>query len=238
MIQTNNEHQNELRVITHTSSEYLEGNIRYVSISQILCEAYEKFLNVNMKFSKSLSYSNCNVLIENFPILTYGINVVKRSNVHIFLKKFSQLDKETSTAFPSDLLGRKIQNLEEIILTDLQLFLSYINYYKIISSQGRMSNLLKFLFQPVLTFKTYLNDRMVLKEINEKFEIKSNEQVYDYIHGINRKMELFLKEVGGAYCTDKKRKLNSIDLVIYSAYKAQEKVLGIEYVCCSIFIIA
>jgi hypothetical protein len=129
-----------------------------------------------MKFTKSLSDSNCNVLIEKFPVIIYGVNIIKRSNIHLFLKKATNIDIHSIDKLENENKIQAIQ-LEKLIFTDLQLFLSYHNYLSNKSRKGFLSKFISFVYQPVLSLQTYFNDKNILNEFHEKMSINSKDDV-------------------------------------------------------------
>jgi hypothetical protein len=172
--------ENQICVVSYEDSKYLEGNIKYVSIHHILCQTYNKLFKLNIHFTKSHSYANCNVLIEHFPILVYGENLVKRANVHHLLKEITKVDINFKFDKLNNELKIQSQEIEKLIFTDLQLFLGFYNYHKMRENNSRLKGFLKFLFQPILTIRTYFNDQKVLKEIYRIMSVNKKEEVTLY----------------------------------------------------------
>jgi hypothetical protein len=161
---------NKIVVVHHVDSNLIEGNMKYVSIHQILCQIYDKLFNLNINFTKSHSYQNCNILIESLPIISYGVNLVNRSNINLFLKKLTGIDKNFSKNV-NESSKSAAHDLERIIFTDLQLFINVYNYYASTSSTPFWKKFFKFLYQPKDSIKTYLKDREVMKEVRRVFDI-------------------------------------------------------------------
>jgi hypothetical protein len=116
------------------------------------------------------------VLIDKFPVVVYGVNIIKRSNIHLFFKKVTSIDSQTIDKLDNE---NKIQaiELEKLIFTDLQLFLSYHNYLIYKSKIGFFSHFIRVFYQPILSLQTYFNDKNILREFHDKMSINSKEDV-------------------------------------------------------------
>lgn len=165
-----------IKVIYHTSSDYLEGNMKYVSLHYLLTRVYDQLLKLNIYYTKSLSYNDCNVLIEHLPIVTYGVNTVKQTSIQIFFKKLTNIDCYFNE-HTDNISKLNAHNLEKIIFTDLQLFLSYYNYHVTKDNIQLWRKVFRFMYQPIVCFKTIRNDRKVISEIERVFNIESKEDV-------------------------------------------------------------
>jgi hypothetical protein len=168
-----------INLIYHTNSNYLTGNMNYVSLHQILTNIYDKLFKLNIRYTKSLSNKNCNVIIENLPLITYGVNHVKRQNIHLFFKKLTNIDKDWEFVRLENVKSEALE-LENLIFTDLQLFLSLYNYHQNKEKDSIIKNLIKFMYQPIDSIKTYYNDKSVLDEVKRVFEIQNKNEVFFY----------------------------------------------------------
>lgn len=180
----NNDHINsdtfrkeKFTVLCHVNSDYLEGNYRYISLLEILCEVYNRIFKLDIHFTKSLSYQNCNVLIENLPKLVYGINNVSRESIHIFLKKVVGIDRISEIESIDNETQKEAYEVEKVIFTDLQLFISVYNYNLKRYKYSVFKTLFRLMYQPYQFLKTYLNDRKFINEFKRVFEITNNDEV-------------------------------------------------------------
>jgi hypothetical protein len=168
---------NTIRVMYHTESQLLEGNMGYISLEHILCITYDQLLKLDINFTKSLSYKNCNILIEGFPIITYGVNYVKQNSIHLFLKRLTDIDRHFNEYIDKNIKNESM-NLERILFNDLQLFLNYYNYLLKHEQTSYLKSLMRFLYQPIKSFLTYKNDCMIINEIHKAFSINTKEEVF------------------------------------------------------------
>jgi hypothetical protein len=178
--QIENKHEkpvnDKICIIHHVDSQFVEGNFKYTSIHEILCETYNNLFKLNAEFTKSLSFHYCNVLIENLPKIVYGVNSVSREYIHIFLKKLLNIDKNFNEVQNNEIKD-EAQVLERLIFTDLQLFISLYNHYLNINKIGYFRRILKFLYQPWTSIKAYFKDRIVINEAKKVFNVNDMDEV-------------------------------------------------------------
>jgi hypothetical protein len=173
-----------------------------------------------MRFNKSLSYAENNLNITGLPLISYGENLVRPTQIPEFLRRLTNLDEHLK----QDIDDKEVYDrLESIIVNDLQLFINYYHYIKNRNNTPRWKHLLIFLYQPCVYVKTCLNEYKFITEINKVFDIENADQTLVYIKSINLKIEEYLQQKGGnVYCDNvHERNITSLDLLIYSAYKAQ-----------------
>jgi hypothetical protein len=163
-------------VIQHKGSCIIEGNMRSANIHKILCDTYEKLFRLHFNHINSFSYKECNILIDSFPIITYGINHVTNIQIPHFLRKATNIDQDFNSTQNN---FRKVdaQNLEKIIFSDLQLFLNFYKYKKSFEGVSFWKKSIKFLYQPLYSIRTYYNDLDVINELESSFNISTKEEV-------------------------------------------------------------
>jgi hypothetical protein len=216
-----------LEIMVLGSSDFIVGNQESVSIHQILLESYLNLFQLEFNVTKTLRTENCTIIDETFPKIYYGENLVNRDNINYFLKEFTNIDKKFKENSKERIL-KEAKYLENLILTDLNVFLGVFLY----SEKKRLSPFWKIIFKtcfmPIRAFQNYRKEKIMLHKFNEIFSVTNPNEIFSFIIAINKKMEDYLELVGGEkYCldiSDNIRELNSLDLLIYSAYKAEMKV--------------
>jgi hypothetical protein len=181
---------------------------------------------LNIKFNKSLSYAENNLNITGLPLISYGDNLVRPGQITEFVRKLTNIDGHLK--FDTD-EREEYERLESIILNDLQLFINYFHYVRNNNNTPKWKNFLLFLYQPCTFVKTCINDHKFINEVNKVFDIENPEQALLYIKSINLKIEEYLEHKGGNVYVDPvyERSITSLDLLIYSAYKAQ-LIIGVS----------
>jgi hypothetical protein len=162
-----------------TLMHHAHGNKRYISVHQTLCEVYDKLLQLEVKYTRSYSSRHSNVLIENLPVISYGINGVKYNNFHIFLKKLTNIDKEFEEHSTNE-LKTLAADLENTILTDLHLYLNFYSYQlgrKKFCPREILRSLYRFLYKPFDSIRSFLEDRKILNEMYKVFHLNTIEEV-------------------------------------------------------------
>jgi hypothetical protein len=210
---------------THEKSFLIEGNINHISITQELCLIYNALFKLNMAFTESLNNNYSNIMIENLPYLIYGGIPIKKHFIPDFLKKLVGLEKMKN--LNSDkLLQIEVDSIEKTILFELQLGLNLYNYFNFYQKTNSLWKVLKTLYQPWITYKTYLHDKENLLELRKLLGITSKYEALDFLKNINQKIENFLANQGENYYKIKdSREIYSIDLLIYASVKAQRRIL-------------
>jgi hypothetical protein len=171
-----------------------------------------------MHFSKSLSNGLDNLSINGLPVISYRSSLVQPNTIPDFLRRLTTVDKHLT-----DEEKEANDIIESIILNDMQLFLNYYHYLNTETSVLR--NIGLFFYQPYSFVRTKLNDFKLMKEVNKVFDMDKKEDALVYIRSINMKLERFLELKGqGYYEKVSERHINSLDLLIYAAYKAQKLI--------------
>ena len=223
----NDDNTQKLQIMIDAKSNFLEDNTCAKSIHQILCEAYIKLFKLNFEITKTNSVENSNIIDVSLPIIYYGKNFVQRENINTFLKKLTNIDKNFCQISDSNKKSH-IEKLEKIILSELPVLLGLYSHYMNKKQSSFWKSFLKTIYNPQKTFNTFRRDIKVLKEINEVFSISEVEECINYIQAVNQSINNYLNLMGGVYycdtILDKRREINSIDMLIYSGYKAQFRV--------------
>jgi hypothetical protein len=219
--------------ILHTSSFFIEGNINNISILQELIYSFNAVYNLGLKFIFSLNNSTTNLIVNDLPVIIFGNHVINKGNIFSFLKQFVKIrDKYSFKSLDSlntdELYLKKIQieNLEKIILTDLQLILNYYSSYINSEKTNFFWKFIKFLLQPIKSVKTNKNDKSLNLEITKMIGVSTKFEAIEMAFEINRRINSLLEEFDDEYFNSKRlrdRKFNSLDLLIYSSYKAQKR---------------
>jgi hypothetical protein len=177
-----------------------------------------------MKFNKSLSYAENNLNIPGLPLISYGENLVQPEQIPDFMRKLTSIDNHLSKEEREGFV-----RLESIILNDLQLFLNYYHYARNHNNTPFWRNVLSFLYQPCTFLKTKVNDHKFIQEVNRVFEIEKFEQALWHIQTINLRIEEYLGSKPEQYWERiENRTVSSLDLLIYSACKA-ERIIGVIF---------
>jgi hypothetical protein len=158
---------------------HAHGNKKYISVHQTLCEVYDKLLKLGVKYTRSYSSRHSNVLIENLPVISYGINGVKYNNFHIFLKKLTNIDKEFEEHSNNE-LKTLAADLENTIFTDLHLYLNFYSYQlgrKKFSPREILRTIYRYLYKPVDSVRSFLEDRRILNDMQKVFHLNTIEEV-------------------------------------------------------------
>jgi len=216
-----------LEIMVLESSDFIVGNQESVSVHQILLESYLNLLHLEHKITKTFRTENCTIIDETFPKIYYGENIVNRDKINYFLKEFTNIDKKFKETSYEKIL-KEANYLENLILTDLNVFLGMFLYFEKKRLTPFWKIFLKSCFMPIRAFRNYRKEKMMLLKFNEIFSITNPNEIFSFIIAINKKIKDYLELVGGEkYCLDisnNRRELNSSDLLIYSAYKAEMKV--------------
>jgi hypothetical protein len=232
----------EIKCIIHKFSKFVDGNINNISIYQELCYIYNTIFKLQMTFSESYNNFDSNVLVENLPTIVYANQIVRKPNIKNFLNQLLGLKSpgelvkgETDIPVLSKLNSEdlviksiEIENLEKILFSEFQLA---INYYKYIDTYDKTNSLVKiwkYIYQPWRRVKVSRNDSGLLQQITKILGISSKYEAIEFIKSINAKIENLLSSFGEAYSTGieiSKRQINSLDLMLYAAFKTENRVL-------------
>lgn len=152
-----------------------------ISIPQILFELYAEIFDFNVEYTNSYTLDNSKI-VSSLPYAIYGRNIIKKYNLPYFLKKLTRSEKlNIPFTIHSEALNTKIQEIEKLILTDLQLLLSVYNYKKYYNSSASYSCFLKQIFGLIYntrdSLRTFRNDKRILKEVFEVYHINKEDQV-------------------------------------------------------------
>jgi hypothetical protein len=209
---------------THEKSFLIEGNINHISITQELCFIYNSLFKLNTTFTESLNNNYSNIMIENLPYLIYGGIPIKKHFIPDFLKKLVNLEKMKN--INSDkMLQIEVDSIEKSILFDMQLGLNLYNYFNFYQKTNSLWKVLKTIYQPWITYRTYLHDKENLLEFRKLLGISSKYEALEFLKNLNQKIEIFLTNQGESYYKIHDRQIYSIDLLIYACVKAQIRVL-------------
>ncbi len=162
---------------------------------------------MNIKFNKSHSYSELNLLIDQLPLLSFDNNLIRPFQIVKFMKELTGID--------SDYKGQSFDEIESLILNDLQLYLNYYYYYS--KKASIWKKIVRFLYQPVSSIRTIYNDYQFIKEVNKVFNIHNKDEIVNFIDTVDKKIEKILISFNG--------ELRSIHILIYSALKAQNHII-------------
>jgi hypothetical protein len=215
----------------HSYSYFIEGNLNNVSIIQEMCLIYNSLFNLNFTFTNSLNKNYSNLAIEELPVLNYGNLNIKRNYLNSFLKELVGLDKfcpVTCTKMDIEEIKFQIEIIEKNILSDLQLALNFFNYFQHYEKTKYLWKFVKFLYQPLVMLKSSFNERKLILEITRLVGISTKFEALEYMNRIFKKIENFLVLLGGEeYCKNlENRVINSIDILIYSAEKAVNRIIS------------
>jgi hypothetical protein len=209
---------------THEKSFLIEGNINHISITQELCLIYNSLFKLNMTFTESLNNNYTNIMVENLPYLIFGGIPIKKNFIPDFLKKLVSLEKMKN--INSDkLLQIEADSIEKTILFDIQLGLNLYNYMNFYQKTNSLWKVLKTVYQPWITYRTYLHDKETLLELRKLLGISSKYDALEFLKNNNQKIENFLANQGENYFKIQDRQIYSIDLLIYACIKAQIRIL-------------
>ncbi len=152
-----------------------------ISIPQILFESYAEIFDFDVEYTNSYTLDNSKI-VSSLPYAIYGTNIIKKYNLHYFLKKLTKSEKlNFPFTFNSETLTTKIQEIEKLILTDLQLLLSVYNYMKYYKRKPSYSSYFKQFFELIYntrdSLRTFRNDKRILKEFFEVYHINKEDQV-------------------------------------------------------------
>ena len=223
----NDNNSHKLQIMMDANSNFIEDNTSPKSIHQILCEAYIKLLKLDFEITKTYSEDNSNIIDVSLPIIYYGKNFVQRDNLNTFFKKLTNIDKNFCEISDS-ITKTHIEKLEKIILSELPVLLGFYLHNMKKKHSSSSKTILKTIYNPFKTFRTLRRNIQILKEIDQVFSISDDEECVNYIIAMNHTIENYLNLMGGIYycdnILDKRRDINSIDMLIYSAYNAQFRV--------------
>lgn len=217
----------------HSYSYLIEGNINNVSIIQEMCLIYNSLFNLDFVFTNSLNKNYSNLAVEELPVINYGNLNIKRNYLNSFLKELVGLNKfyipaNICTKIGIAEINFEIEILEKNILSDLQLALNFFNHFQHYEKTKYLWKFIKFLYQPLIMFNSSFNERKIILEITRLLGISTKFESLEYMNRIFKKIENFLIVLGGEdYCNNlEKRVINSIDILIYSARKAVNRVIS------------
>jgi len=217
----------------HSYSYLVEGNINNVSIIQEMCLIYNSLFNLDFVFTNSLNKNYSNLTVEELPVINYGNLNVKRNYLNSFLKELVGLNKfyipaNNCNKIGSEEINFEIEFLEKNILSDLQLALNFFNHFHHYEKTKYLWKFIKFLYQPLIMLNSSFNERKIILEITRLLGISTKFESLEYMNRIFKKIENFLIALGGeAYCNNlENRVINSIDILIYSATKAVNRVIS------------
>ena len=108
-------------VYVHSKGLNLEGKNQIHSIFQNLCLTYNEVMNLKIEFSFSQNSTNNHIVIDNLPIIVYGKNIIRKTNIPNFFKVLTGIDRELE----NNIIEIKMyyEMIEKAIFSDLELLL-------------------------------------------------------------------------------------------------------------------
>lgn len=227
---------NTITCNVHKESFFIEGNMNHLSIHNELCLIYNAIFKLDFIFAESLNKSYTNLTVEHLPYIVYGGYTIKREFLHSFLKQLVSIPEVKRIEGDillgtTDTISITIEQIEKIILFDLQMSLNMYTYFEYNEKTNYLWKFLKFLYQPLISFRSNLKDNEASTEINKLLGVTSRYEALENVRNIIQKIENFVIGLGG----DKyvkglgvEREINSMDLLIYAAIKAINRVINKE----------
>jgi len=141
-----------------------------------------------------------NNYLEHLPIITYGKNKIRKSNISSFFKKLTNIDQQLVNSY-SETQKIEFEKIEKLIFCDINLSLSFYSYFHNIQKGNFLKKFLKFLYQPIYYIRVYYNDRKYVDEITRMLGISTYSEALDLIKEINKKVNDYLGTFGESYCS-------------------------------------
>ncbi len=182
-----------LKCLIHKSSYFIEGNVCNANIQEDLIKTYDTLYNLKIKYTPSLNTKPENLSAKELPYILYGNVRIERGNINSFLKRLTNIDFNLEINDEYYLDGIQYSKyeifiMEKIIFSDLQAYVDFYSYMKYSEKTPMFIRVIKFLFQPIQTIKSFIYDPKYLAKNNMIYGITTLKNVNNFYIFINQQI--------------------------------------------------